>query len=473
MSARGLSFVGVGVVALVALAPPARAEEFVLADGEVLSGVVTSSTDETLSLQFSDDTVRVLRRDEIVQRRSSRDERSRDAEKPRSRPVASPPTPAPRREDGGQAALRRAAREGLAERARVSGGAFELKTCVPLRAAEGTFSVSATPRPIDLDTAICRDRTVDQVGLELWDARGATPEERFYALKLVAGAIVWVEATVTAVSPDGSTVSLDITSSAARQKTRVRLPGLRAQPQDRIRIPAVLVLAREEASRFLLAQGGGETLGRWPFECILLVGQVESTTPSTVSTGASSDRLATRALETRAREWLRARERIGCEHCGGTRRIACDLCNGKGVVEKLFIPTFVKATGQAREDDPPVGWTFVTCSRCGGKGWRTCLGCTDGLDELELSLALRKFGAYGRALASFLDAGVKVDISADGKSATLTALVRYRDRPHDEPVLETTHWTLDLKGVWTLVDATEGGGTRAAPSPWKLSFSNS
>ena len=79
--------------------------------------------------------------------------------------------------------------------------------------------------------------------------------------------------------------------------------------------------------------------------------------------------------------------------------------------------------------------------------------------------ALKKYGAYGRPVASFLDAGVKVTLSSDGKVATVAALVRYKDRPHDEPVLETTKWKLDAKGSWVLLDVAEGGGVSAAPRP--------
>src|SRR5205823_15092334 len=89
--------------------------------------------------------------------------------------------------------------------------------------------------------------------------------------------------------------------------------------------------------------------------------------------------------------------------------------------------------------------------------------CQDGLTEPKLNELLKKFGAYGRPLSSFLDAGVKVSLSQDGKTATVTALVRYKDRPNDPPVMETTRWKLEPKGSWVLIDMTEGGGVAPAP----------
>lgn len=456
MGSRGAAHsVSLGLVSLgltLALVGPVRADELVLADGEVVTGTVVARSDDSITVKQADGSLRIVKRDEVT-----RETAGKDAPRTPRRADASPP-PRDGAPVGGIAALKAAARDGLLERQKVAGPSFELASYVPLRAEGRTFALSAAPRKVDLETAVYRDRTVDEVALQLWNERGTTSEDRYHALKLVAGAVAWLDAEVAAVGEkDPGEVTLDLRSTAARGRVKVRL-ARPVRPQDRIKLPVALVLNRDEASRFLAAETG-ETLARWPFDCVLLAGELQGL-PATVSTDVSA-RLAERALDARVREWFRSRQGLRCSRCEGTRKLFCEPCEGKGKTERLII----SVTGDSTTIQ-------VKCFHCSGQGWRPCLACTDGLSELNMNQALRKYGAYGRPLSTYLDAGVKVTLSHDGKSATVSALVRYKDHPHDEPVVEKTTWKLDPKGQWVLTDWSEGGGAAggghaagASPTP--------
>jgi hypothetical protein len=126
---------------------------------------------------------------------------------------------------------------------------------------------------------------------------------------------------------------------------------------------------------------------------------------------------------------------LACDWCGGTREIACVRCGGVGHFDKLRITT---------DGGLGTGIYRVDCPRCDGKGKRPCAACTDGLSESRLRDMIRRFGWFSRGVASFIDEGIEVALSKDGKSAEVSVYVRYA--AHDQPVTETARWRLDERG---------------------------
>lgn len=418
-------------LALLLMAPLARGDVFTLKDGTTLEGTVVGSTDDAYLVKLADGSQKRVLKDAVKKREW------KEAPPP---PAVTPPVEAPGPQKAPEltaeerlAALKKSARDGLGLRSRLVVGARELTTAVPIK-VEGGYALSTQPRKLELDQASYVDRSVDELARDLWDRRAKPADERFKALKAVAGTIAWTEAEVLSVATAGDVqeVVLDLRSVALRGKTRIRLQEPVA-PHAILKLPVVLLVRPDEGAQFLAGQMG-ETVSVWPVDFVLLAAEV--TTGARIPRTVASDlalRVGERTVADAVKEWYTSRCRIQCSACKGLRKCICPECNGAGGFWKQYIDVTGGSSG--------MGW--YTCGRCKGLGTHTCNLCKDGLDEVVLKNALKRFGTYGKPLGGWLAEGQKVEVDKDGKQAKVTTWIR--EKPTDQPRPETTSWTFDEK----------------------------
>src|SRR5579871_4620259 len=149
------------------VAPLASADVFTLKDGSTVEGTVTGSDGDAYLVKLaSGENRRILKADVT----------KRDYKETTTAPPATTPPPAPVAPSVGETteqrleALKKAAREGLSNRARLIVGARELSTYYPLK-VEGGYALANTPRKLEIDQCTFQDRSVDEVAHELWDKR--------------------------------------------------------------------------------------------------------------------------------------------------------------------------------------------------------------------------------------------------------------------------------------------------------------
>jgi hypothetical protein len=431
------------LVVLAAL--PARADTFYLSDGEVIWGKLQETTEDELIIKVAKSGVlRHVPRSQVVRHEVEDDgPRRTPRPQPTPTPTPAPPPPAAPREsvssDANLAALRKTASDGLAERAQLVAGARGLATYLPTSTG-ASASLGEKPVPVDLTLSRFLDLPVEDVLHDLWKNRGTTPDQRAKALRAVAGAVAWIEGEVLEVKAvaesNASDLSVTLDSPALRRRTTVRKPGRSdLRPHEKVRFACVLLVKKDEGTEFLAARDG-DSLTSWPVEVVLLAAEIGTPQELRTLSRDAGMKLAERVLAQRVERWLGLRMRILCHACVGTKQIACERCNGLGVVWKDYL-----SDGQ---------WHPVACRWCFATGRRRCELCKDGLTEMILKDSLRTFGTYGKALANFLVEGQSIVLDAGGMSATVKTWVR--DRPTDPPRCEVERWTVDPQFGWRPAD---------------------
>jgi hypothetical protein len=429
-------FLSAALLAL-ALAAVARADVFTLKDGSTVSGSVVGSADDAFLVRLADGSTRRVLKDQVAKHETG------DA--PPAAAVPAPATPVVLRMadltgDERIAALRKAAREGLALRARLVVGARELSTFMPLKVAGG-YALSAQPRTLDLDQATFSERSVDEVAHDLWDRRAKPAEERFRALRAVAGMVSWAEAEVLSAAPSGDATEavLDVRAVVIRGKTKIRvLDADSVKPRAIIRLPIALLVRQEEGAQFLAGQMG-DSVSVWPMDFVPIAAEVGAggRAPRTVAADLAQ-RVGERSVADAVKDWYSIRTRIQCPACKGTRKVVCPACNGAGGISKDYMDM---------SDGSQNGPRWYVCGRCSGTGFHACQLCQDGLDSRLLKESLRRFGTYGKPLGGFLVEGQKIVLDADAKGASVTTWIR--EKPNDQPRPETLRFVQDEKtGGW-------------------------
>ncbi len=415
----------------------ARADVFTLKDGSTLEGSLVGSSDDAYLVRLGDgSTRRVLKSD--VKSREWRDPQAAPASKPQPPTAATPViVGATMTADERMAALKKAARDGLASRARLVVGARELTTYVPIK-VEGGYALAAEPKKLELDQASYLDRTVDELARDLWDRRTRPADERFHALKAVAAAVCWCEAEVVSAVPQGGGATeavIEYRSVVLRGKTRIRTEDPDSvKPHSVIKVAVVLLVRQEEGSQFL-AGLMGDSVSVWPVDFVPIAAEVTvgGRTPRTVASDLAV-RVGERTVFEAVKEWYSIRTRINCSSCKGSRKCICTTCNGAGGQMKQFIDMGGGST---------TGMYWYPCSRCQAAGYHTCNLCKDGLDEILLKESLRRWGTYGKTLGGFLVEGQKIELDKDAKGATVTTWIRVK--PNDQPTQESMRWVFDEK----------------------------
>src|SRR5579872_5995368 len=414
----------------------ARADVFTLKDGSTLEGTVTGSDGDAYLVKLaSGENRRILKAD--VQKREYKEA---TAAAPATTPAATPVAPSVgETTEQRLEALKKAAREGLSARARLTVGARELATYYPLK-VEGGYALANTPKKIEIDQCTFQDRSVDEVAHELWDKRKKGADERFRALKAVAATVCWAEAEVLSSSPSGRETEavIEYRSVVLKGKTRFKLTDAPAAHAI-LKLAVVLLVRQDEGTQFLQGQMG-ETISVWPMDFVPLAAEITTgtRTPRTVAADMAM-RVGERTLSDAVKQWYDWRVKIRCPACKSTKKCVCPGCSGAGGIWKPFIDAGIGGAGTSMQ--------WYVCGRCQGTGFHVCQACKDGLDEQILKDSLKRFGTYGKYLGGYLVEGQKIVVDADGKAGTVTTFVR--EKPDDQPKPETLRWTVDEKtGQW-------------------------